>query len=65
MNNLSTANKVRNLRAGHITTFDMKESDGFVLPKGDTLIEDTLTIYPASVALLQIKIVESESLEPH
>lgn len=55
-------NKVRNLKAGSITSFDIPVDN----PKatkavyGDAVISESITLYPANLAVLSIKIVESE-----
>lgn len=59
--------KLRNLKAGSITTFDLeKNNGGWIDPEtavGD-LGEQTVTLYPNNIALLDIKIVDLTD-EPH
>lgn len=61
--NAIVENRLRNLKAGSITTFDLEEDNtGWVNPTNayGELQEQTVTIYPHCLALLDIKIVELE-----
>lgn len=64
MANPLSANKLRNLMAGSNTTFDILEEDGFKIVPGDKLISQTKTVYPHSLAYLDVKVVETPN-EPH
>ena len=66
LDNQVAANKLRNLKAGSITTFDLLEDDPtFVIPSNvvGTITENTMTYYPSTIALLRTTVVESSTLE--
>lgn len=61
MQNPQSEHKLRNLMAGSVTTFTILEEDGFKVAPGDIIESATKTVYPNSLAYLDVKVVISES----